>query len=76
MKIVNERKLVTIEVTNEEMERIEDLDFANVGQFNDVTVDLDSYAEYVEVEVPIIDEAISILNDLGVEADVIQFMTL
>ena len=76
MNIANERKLVTMEVTNDEMRVIEDIEYANVGQFGDTTIDLSTYAEYVEGENEMIEEALKELADKGVEADVIQFVTL
>ncbi len=76
MKIANERKLVTMEVTNDEMRVIEDIEYANVGQFGDTTIDLDTYAEYVEDDNEMIEIAIKELADKNVEADVIQFVTI
>lgn len=73
MNIRNERKLVGVEVTADEMRVIEEIDFANVGQFGDTSIDLETYAEYVEDDIEIIEEAIKELADKGVEADVIQF---
>lgn len=40
MKVVSERKLVTIEFSYKEMELLEKLEYSNVGSFGDLFVDL------------------------------------
>jgi hypothetical protein len=72
MIVTTERKLVTLNVSVAEIEEINALDFANVGE-HDTIVDLDTYHEFVEEDVEIIETVIAKLKEAKVEADVVQF---
>ena len=72
MKVTTERKLVTLNVTAQEMDKINSLDFVNVGD-EDSILDLDTYYEFVEEEHEIVEEIIKTIEDANVEADVVQF---
>ena len=72
MEILEEEKLVTIGATAEEMDTINDLDFAIITEYSTI-VDLDTYTEYIEVAIEILDRIIDKLNEHGVEADILQF---
>ena len=72
MKVTTERKLVTLNVTAQEMDKINSLDFVNVGD-EDSILDLDTYYEFVEEEHEIVEEIIKTIENANVEADVVQF---
>jgi len=72
MEILEEKKLVTIGATAEEMDVINDLDFAIITEYSTI-IDLDTYAEYTEDEIEILDRIIAKLGEHGVEADMLQF---
>jgi hypothetical protein len=72
MIIQDERKIVTIDVTENEIEQINALDYVVVTE-NYSILDLETYANYVEVESPIVEETKKVLEDHQVEADLIQY---
>lgn len=72
MLIRDERKLVTVEVTPKEMDKINEIDFAVQTEFS-TQVDLETYHEYCELEYTVLETALDQLKDNGVEADVLQF---
>lgn len=76
MKVTHERKLVTIEVSDKEMEILEELEFSNIGSFGDIFIDLDTYNEYFEENINIINSAIRELKNKHIKADIIQFITI
>ena len=72
MNILEEKKLVTIGATANEMDVINDLDIAVIAEYTTI-IDLDTYAEYVEEDIEILDRIIAKLAENGVEADMLQF---
>ena len=72
MEILEEKKLVTIGATADEMDIINELDIAVIAEYSTI-IDLDTYAEYVEEEIEILDRIIVKLSEHGVEADMLQF---
>jgi len=72
MEILEEKKLVTIGATADEMDIINELDIAVIAEYSTI-IDLDTYAEYVEEEIEILDSIIVKLSEHGVEADMLQF---
>ena len=72
MNILTEKKLVTIGATAKEMDIINDLDIAVIAEYTTM-IDLETYAEYVEEDIEILDRIINKLSENGVEADMLQF---
>ena len=72
MEILEEKKLVTIGATADEMDIINELDIAVIAEYSTI-IDLDTYAEYVEEEIEILNKIIVKLSEHGVEADMLQF---
>jgi len=72
MNILEEKKLVTIGATAQEMDVINELDIAVIAEYSTI-VDLDTYAEYVEEDYEILDKIITKLSEHGIEADMLQF---
>ena len=72
MNILEEKKLVTIGATAQEMDVINDIDIAVIAEYTTI-IDLDTYAEYVEENIEILDRIIEKLSENGVEADMLQF---
>ena len=72
MIIRDERKLVTVEVSQKTMDRVNDIDFAVQTEYS-TQVDLETYHEYCEVEHTVLESALAQLEEHGVAADVLQF---
>jgi len=72
MEILEGKKLVTIGATADEMDIINELDIAVIAEYSTI-IDLDTYAEYTENEIEILDKIIAKLSEHGVEADMLQF---
>jgi len=72
MNILEEKKLVTIGATAQEMDVINDIDFAVIAEYSTL-IDLDTYAEFIEEDYEILDKIIDKLAEHDVEADMLQF---